>query len=66
MNDTRTSVLSEAIDALHAKAQELSDRAENEMRRDLEEQAQVWHEAAELVRKLGQCFAPAEQGAQDG
>lgn len=52
MNDTRTSALSEAVDALRAKAQELSEQAEHEMRRDLEEQAQVWHEAADLVRRL--------------
>lgn len=40
------------VAALRGKAQELSVRAEEEMRRDLEEQAQVWHEAAELARKL--------------
>ncbi|MEV0556183.1 hypothetical protein AB0I27_22375 [Streptomyces sp. NPDC050597] len=42
----------EVVAALQEKAQELSEQAESEMRRDLEEQAQVWHEAAELVRKL--------------
>lgn len=40
------------VDALTKRAGELSEQAEEEMRRDLEEQAQVWHEAAELVRRL--------------
>lgn len=46
------SAVDEVVAALQAKAQGLSEQAEQEMRRDLEEQAQVWHEAAELVRKL--------------
>jgi hypothetical protein len=43
----------EVVAALQAKAQALSVEAEEEMRRDLEEQAQVWHEAAELARRTG-------------
>jgi len=43
----------EVVAALQAKAQTLSVEAEEEMRRDLEEQAQVWHEAAELARRTG-------------
>lgn len=45
-------VLAEAVAALQSKAGELSDLADEEMRRDLEEQAQVWHEAAGMVQKL--------------
>ncbi|MGW7630482.1 hypothetical protein ACWGKO_16325 [Streptomyces griseoincarnatus] len=39
------------VAALQAKAQALSAEAEEEMRRDLEEKAQVWHEAADLARR---------------
>jgi hypothetical protein len=48
----RASVVSEVVEALRSKAQELSAEADEEMRRDLEEQAQVWHEAAAVARKL--------------
>lgn len=44
--------LNEAVSALQQKAQTLSSEAEEEMRRDLEERAQEWHDAAELVRRL--------------
>lgn len=43
----------EVVAALKAKALALSVEAEEEMRRDLEEQAQVWHEAAEVARRTG-------------
>jgi hypothetical protein len=46
-------VLDEVVAALQAKAQALSVEAEEEMRRDLEDQAQVWHEAAEMARSTG-------------
>ncbi|GHH87881.1 hypothetical protein [Streptomyces capitiformicae] len=47
------SVVDEVVAALQAKAQALSVEAEEEMRRDLEDQAQVWHEAADLARRTG-------------
>jgi hypothetical protein len=63
-------VLDEVVAALQAKAQSLSMEAEEEMRRDLEDQAQVWHEAAELARRAGRKAARREQPAvgarQDG
>lgn len=52
VNSYRASVVNEVVAALTAKAQELSAEAEQEMRQDLEEKAQVWHEAAEVTRKL--------------
>lgn len=48
----RASVVDEVVEALTAKAQERSAEAEEEMRRDLEEEAQVWHEAAAVARRL--------------
>jgi DNA-binding transcriptional MerR regulator len=48
----RASVVDEVVEALTARAGELSAQAEEEMRSDLEDQAQVWHEAAEVARKL--------------
>ena len=47
------SAVDAVVAALQAKAQALSVEAEEEMRRDLEEQAQVWHEAAEVARRTG-------------
>ncbi|MFE9398686.1 hypothetical protein [Streptomyces flavidovirens] len=52
MSDPRTKALQEAEAALRSKAGELSDMAEEEMRRDLEEKAQIWHEAANVVASL--------------
>ena len=55
------------VAALQAKAQELSDRAEQEMRRDLEDQAQVWHDAADVARRAARKSArPAAEAQQDG
>lgn len=48
----RASVVDEVVTALREKAGELSAEAEEEMRRDLEEQAQVWHDAAAVAGKL--------------
>lgn len=48
----RAAVVAEVVEALTAKAQELSAEAEEEMRRDLEEEAQVWHDAAGVAAKL--------------
>ena len=48
----RASVVDEVVTALREKAGELSAEAEEEMRRDLEEQAQVWHDAASVAAKL--------------
>jgi hypothetical protein len=45
--------LDDAIAALQARATALSVEAEAEMRSDLEERAQTWHEAAELARRVG-------------
>ena len=55
------SAVDEVVAALQAKAQALSVEAEEEMRRDLEEQAQVWHEAADLARRAAR---KAARGAQ--
>jgi predicted DNA-binding transcriptional regulator AlpA len=48
----RATVVTKVVEALQAKAGELSTQAEEEMRQDLEEKAQVWHEAAEVARRL--------------
>ncbi|MER5750654.1 hypothetical protein [Streptomyces sp. NPDC002088] len=48
----RAAVVTEVVEALQAKAGELSAEAEEEMRRDLEEKAQVWHEAATVAARL--------------
>lgn len=48
----RAAVIAEVMAALQSKAQELSAEAEQEMRRDLEDQAQVWHDAADVARRL--------------
>lgn len=48
----RAAVVAEVVAALTVKAGELSAEAEQEMRRDLEELAQVWHEAAGVAAKL--------------
>ena len=48
----RSAVVAEVVAALTARAGELSVEAEQEMRRDLEERAQVWHEAADAARRL--------------
>lgn len=45
-------LIGKAVAALQAKAGELSELAEEEMRPSLEEQAQVWHEAADMVRRV--------------
>ncbi|SHL74240.1 hypothetical protein [Streptomyces yunnanensis] len=49
---SRDAILSEAVTALQEQAGRLSEMADEEMRRDLEEKAQVWHEAAEVVLRL--------------
>ena len=59
LNAFHTASLNEAVEALRAKAQKLSAEAETEMRRDLEDQAQVWHDAA---RKDAQAI---ERGLSD-
>ncbi|MET9150013.1 hypothetical protein ABZX82_01840 [Streptomyces griseoflavus] len=63
-------VVDQVVAAIQAKAQALSVEAEEEMRRDLEEQAQVWHEAADLARRTGRKAArsaqPAAGARQDG
>ena len=61
INAFHTASLNEAVEALRAKAQKLSAEAETEMRRDLEDQAQVWHDAAELVRRLAR-KTPTSEG----
>ncbi|MER6832668.1 hypothetical protein ABT320_01540 [Streptomyces cellulosae] len=63
-------IVDQVVAALQAKAQALSVEAEEEMRRDLEEQAQVWHEAADLARRTARKAARSDQPAagarQDG
>lgn len=63
INDFRAATLDEAVTALQAHAQELSAEAEEEMRRDLEETAQEWHRAAELVARLARKTPTGEEGA---
>ena len=58
----RAAVIDEVVEALTAKAQELSAEAEEEMRRDLEEQAQVWHDAASVAAKLKRAKPEADGG----
>ncbi|MCU8589331.1 hypothetical protein [Streptomyces sp. A13(2022)] len=58
----RAAVVTEVVEALTAKAGELSAEAQEEMRRDLEEEAQVWHEAADVARKLKQRKPEAQDG----
>lgn len=48
----RASVVDEVVTALREKAGELSAEAEEEYRRDLEEKAQEWHDAATMAEKL--------------
>lgn len=48
----REAAIDEVVEALQSKAAELSTEAEEELRRDLEEQAQEWHRAAEVAAKL--------------
>ncbi|MDX3515917.1 hypothetical protein PV755_44670 [Streptomyces caniscabiei] len=52
INDFRAAALAEAVGALKATARELSELAEKEMRRDLEERAQEWQDAANTVARL--------------
>lgn len=49
---TRAAVLREGETALRGKAQQLSELAEETMRRDLEDTAQVWHEAATALQQM--------------
>lgn len=58
----RAAVVAEVVEALTAKAHELSAEAEEELRSDLEEKAQVWHEAADVARKLKQRKSEAQDG----
>lgn len=58
----RASVVDEVVTALREKAGELSAEAEEEMRRDLEEQAQVWHEAAAVAAKLKRAKTEVQGG----
>lgn len=48
----RAAVLREGESALRQKAGQLSELAEETMRRDLEETAQIWHEAATALAQL--------------
>lgn len=59
--EVRQAVLLQAEARLRNRAGELSQLAEEEMRRDLEEQAQEWHDAATAVAELVDA-APAESG----
>jgi acyl-CoA reductase-like NAD-dependent aldehyde dehydrogenase len=57
----RAKILREGEARLRTKAQELSTLAEEELRRDLEDQAQTWHEAAtELACMAALGLMPAE------
>jgi cytochrome c553 len=58
----RAAVVTEVVEALRAKAGELSAQAEAEMRQDLEEKAQVWQEAAEVARRLKRRRPEAQDG----
>jgi len=56
----RAAVVTEVVEALTARAGELSELAEEKMSSALEEKAQVWHEAAAVAAKL------KKAKAQDG
>lgn len=58
----RASVVDEVVTALQAKARDLSAEAEEEMRRDLEDEAQVWHDAATAAGKLKRVKTEAQDG----
>jgi hypothetical protein len=58
----RAAVIDEVVGALQERAGELSEMAEEKMRRDLEEQAQEWHYAAEVAARLKRVKAEASDG----
>ena len=58
----RAAVIDEVMGALQERAGELSELAEEKMRRDLEERAQEWHEAAEVARRLKRRKPEAQDG----
>lgn len=58
----RAAVVAEVVEALAAKAQERSAEAEEEMRRDLEDEAQVWHDAASVAAKLKRAKTEVQGG----
>jgi predicted DNA-binding transcriptional regulator AlpA len=58
----RAAVVAEVVEALTAKAQERSAEAEEEMRRDLEDEAQVWHDAAAVAAKLKRAKTEVQGG----
>jgi hypothetical protein len=58
----RAAVIEEVMGALQERAGELSELAEEEMRRDLEDRAQEWHEAAEVARRLKRRKPEAQDG----
>lgn len=60
----RAMVLREGEDRLRQRAGELSDLAEEEMRRDLEDRAQEWHEAADVLERMANRPAPTQDGAR--
>ncbi|WP_206739281.1 helix-turn-helix domain-containing protein [Streptomyces sp. L2] len=57
----RAAVVIEVVEALQERAGELSKLAEEKMSDALEDKAQVWHEAAEMARRLKR-----KAEAQDG
>ncbi|NED73353.1 hypothetical protein G3I51_13570 [Streptomyces sp. SID9944] len=58
----RAAVVTEVVEALQEKAGELSKLADEKRRRDLEEKAQVWHEAADTARRLKRRKLEASNG----
>lgn len=60
--EVRVAVLTEAIQALTTEARNLSQQADDEMRRDLEDKAQIWHEAAGTLRRLPASPSPDNTG----
>ncbi|MDX3239766.1 hypothetical protein PV392_29590 [Streptomyces sp. ME03-5709C] len=63
LRDFRNEVLWAAETAFRSRAGDLTDQAEKEMRRDLEQTAQEWQEAAAAVAKL-RGLDPEPQGAE--
>ena len=51
-------VLREAVAKLRERAEELSELAEEKMSRALEERAQEWHDAVELVGRMAEQPTP--------
>jgi acyl-CoA reductase-like NAD-dependent aldehyde dehydrogenase len=57
----RAAVVAEVVEALQERGGELSELAEEQMRPSLEETAQEWHRAAELVARIARTTPTATE-----